>query len=499
MNKTIVVITAVVAILCLGIPPVIGALTERGLRMHADTVEALPDSPYEVDVIEYDGGWFGSSARLEANLSDDYVQQLVAIATADDDPGAAIAGLMIQSLLSQSLPLAVQITHGPVLMNDGLSVGIVGTVIRPDPQTDGMSELLESLGIPYLFEARTVTSVNGDTSFSADVPQIEIGSPLGQLQFSGLDIEGGFDLSQLGVAASGNMEYLRVNAGVQGSLDVERITFAADVERFGTRLWFGDVDAEIGTVSIEAYGAGGPLSIVMTEAGAAFDSETDDDNQLVTLEGGYYLDSLTSEGLADFDQPLSLANARLDIALRDFSIEALEAYYEYSRLVAEDPRSAPPLIPGVQDMLYLTLSTSPEIVIGPAEFVWNGNPFVANVALNIDGSNLAPRDEFSMLDIREIVDTMTVAAYTDLSEDMATAIAQQVAQSQIRSSAAANGTIIAGAELEVMAENQAIVTLLALVSQGILISTDDGYHSELNFMNGQLLVNGNEIPLGIPL
>ena len=54
MNKTIVVIIVVVAIVCLGIPPVIGCLTERGLRMHADTVEALPDSPYEVDVIEYD-------------------------------------------------------------------------------------------------------------------------------------------------------------------------------------------------------------------------------------------------------------------------------------------------------------------------------------------------------------------------------------------------------------------------------------------------------------
>ncbi len=336
MNKTFVVAIVVVAVVCLGTPPVIGALTERGLRMYSDTAETLADSPYDVEVIEYDGGWFSSSARLEANLSDDYVQQLVAVATADDDPGAAIVGLMIQSLLSEALPLAVDITHGPVLTNDGLSVGIVGTVIRPDPETDGMSELLESLGIPYLFEARTVTSVNGDTSFTADVPQIEIGSPLGQLQFSGLDAEGGFDLSERGVDASGDIEFLRVDAGVQGSLDVERLTFAADVERYGSRLWFGDVDAAIGTIDIQGYGAGGPLSIVMSEAGVAFDSETDDDNQLITLEGGYYLDSLTSEGLAEIDQQLVLADARLDLALRDFSLEV-------SRTIMNTASWSPPI------------------------------------------------------------------------------------------------------------------------------------------------------------
>ncbi len=150
-------------------------------------------------------------------------------------------------------------------------------------------------------------------------------------------------------------------------------------------------------------------------------------------------------------------------------------------------------------MLYLTLATSPEIVIGPAEFVWNGEPFIANVTINVDGSNLAARDEFSMLDIRGMVDAISVSAYTDLSEAMATEIAERVAHNQIRSSAAENGTIIAEAELEVMAQNQAIVTLLGLVSQGLLISTDDGYHSELDFSGGRLLVNGNEIPLGIPL
>ena len=499
MNKTIAVIIVVIAVACIGIPPVIGALTERGLRTHADTLDALTDSPYNVDVVEYDGGWFGSSARLEANLSDDYVQQLVATATADGDPGAAIAGLLIQSLLGEPLPLAVEITHGPVLTNDGLSVGIVGTTIRPDPETAGMSALLESLGIPYFFEARTVTNVVGDTSFSADVPEIEIGSPLGQFHFSGLDVEGGFDLSEHGVDASGDVAFLRVDAGIQGALDIERLTFAADVERYGSRLWFGDVDAGIGTISLEGYGAAGPLSVVLTDAGAEFDSETNDDDQLITLEGGYYLDSLTSEGLADFDQQLVLADARFDLALRDFSVEALEAYYEYSRLVAADPRSAPPLIPGVQDMLYLTLSTSPEIILGPAEFVWNGDPFAANVTINIDGSNLAPRDEFNMLDIRSMVDTMTISAYADLTEAMASEIAEQVAQSQIRSSAAADGTMIAEADLEVMAENQAIVMLLGLVSQGILISTDDGYHSELDFSGGRLIVNGNEMPFGIPL
>ena len=166
MSKAVVVIAAVALIFVVGAPPVIGALTELGLRRHAETIETIPETPYRLDVVDYEGGWFGSTARVEARLTDAYLDQVIAAATqGEDETAAAVARLTMQVFLGQSLPLEVEIGHGPVFIDGGVRVGIVSTVIRPDPATAGMPELLQSLGMPYLFEARTVTAMNGDTRF----------------------------------------------------------------------------------------------------------------------------------------------------------------------------------------------------------------------------------------------------------------------------------------------------------------------------------------------
>jgi hypothetical protein len=55
------------------------------------------------------------------------------------------------------------------------------------------------------------------------------------------------------------------------------------------------------------------------------------------------------------------------------------------------------------------------------------------------------------------------------------------------------------ADLEVLAQSQAMGMLLGLVAQGLIEESDSGYSSELSFVNGELTVNGTVLPIGLPL
>ena len=504
MNKLAIAAVTISATFFLSVPPVLGYLAEQQIRQHADRIEALDGSPYNLEVIDYAGGWFGSTARVETNLAGEYIEQIVAVATSDDDDTtAAITGMVITSFLSRSMPLVIEIGHGPIMFSDGPQIGILSTVIRLDPEAQGLPELLELLGTPYLFEIRTLTAMSGSSRFSADVPPIELDYPFGEITFSGLDIEGNFDFLSRQVDSVAGIEFLRVDAPGAGSLAGEDILLTADVTGFAPRLWLGDILTEVGSVAVESSGPNGPFNLDMTRAGARFDSTVDESGELITIEGSYYLDSLSGDALASNSSldlaTIDLADASFDIAFRDFAIEALQEYYAYSRLVAIDPRSAPPLFPGVQDMLYLTLATSPTIEIGPVEFRWDDEPFAASVRIDVDGSGLPERDAFNMFDRRALFAAISVDAYADLSELIALTIAAQASKSQLRSGAVAAGNELSEEELDIMAEKQAIVMLLGLVSQGLVEASDVGYHSDLQFVNGELTVNGTVLPIGLPL
>jgi uncharacterized protein YdgA (DUF945 family) len=493
MNKPVAAVVVVTAVAVVGIPPVIGAFTEQRIMAQAERIEAMSDNTYNFEVLEYEGGWFGSSARVQANLGPEYVEQIVEVIKQDDDIASAVTAIMVQSFLSQSMPLEIEIGHGPVMFNDGLRFGVLSAVMRMDSETEGLAELLESLDIPYLFEIHAVTGVTGASSFTADVPPIEIENETSEISFSGLDVEGGYDFRSQRIDSVGTVEFLRANSPGIGTAAVEDIFLTADVMGYSPTLWLGKIVTDIGSLTVNGDGFQEPVNLEMTEAGVSFDTALDDSGELVRVEGSYYVESLTGP------DGLDLADARFDMRMLDFSREALEEYYAYSQLVANSPQTAPPLIPGIQDMLYLTFSTSPTIQIGPATFLWQGEPFDADLRIDIDGSVLPARDQFSMLDIRTMTSAITVTGFTDMSPEIAETLAAESMKYQLRSGAEQAGNRIPEDDLNQMADAQAIGMLLGLVAEGILVESDTGYRSDLLFDDGQLTVNGQLFPIGLPL
>lgn len=494
MNKLTVVIAAIVLAALVGIPPVIGSLTEQRIMAQAEWLETMTDSAYSFEVVEYKGGWFSSTAKLRASLGEDYVERITApVASQGDDAATALTAMMLQSFLSQSMPLVAEIGHGPVMFVDGLKVGILSSVIRIDPEIESLAGILDTWDIPYLFEVHTLLGVTGAANFTGDVPAIEVEDDRAQISFSGFTAEGSYDFADRHIASEGGIEFLRATAPGLGSASVEKFLMKADVTSFSPILWLGDLVTEVGLVRVNGVGPEGPLDIELTDAGMEFTTAIDASGELVSIEGSYYIGSLT-----DVDG-LDLADARAELALTDFSREALEAIYEYSRLVAESPRTAPPLFPGIQDMLYLTLATSPTIEIGPVEFLWNEQPFQVSIRLDVDASSLPERDAFNMFARRVLFAAISVEGHLDMSMEIARTLAAEAVKYQLRSGAAQAGNELPEADLGVLTQSQALGMLLGLVAQGLIEESDSGYSSELSFVNGELTVNGTVLPIGLPL
>ena len=494
MTKYAVAGAAVVLAALVGIPPVIGSFTEARIMAQAERIETLSEDTYRIEVLDYEGGWFASTARVQASLSEAYIQQLTAMATRDQEGESAIVvAEYLRAALGRGRTLVIEIAHGPVMLANGVQAGVLSAVIRPDPDAQGLAEWLESLGIPYLFEVRTLTGITGTTRFTGDVPPFEIDDPDGSVSFSGLTVEGTFDLRGRQIDTQGAMEFLRIDPAGSGSITVEDVVLTADLTSLSPTLWLGDIMMEVGSFTSAGVGPEGPSNLAMTEVAARFETTLDATGELVTIEGRYGVGSLTGP------DGLDLADASFAFAMRDFSRDALAEYSDYGRQIAVSPRTAPPLFPGVENLLYLTLASSPSVEVGPTEFRWNGQPFEANLRIDLDGSDLPERAQFTMFNFRSILEAISIEANADMSEDIAHALAVANVKRQLRSNAEALGKEIPAADLEGLAQTQAEGLLAGLVQQGMIEMSAAGYRSDLTFMNGELSINGNVIPLGMLL
>ena len=159
MNKIVVAVVALVAILLLALPPALGTLTESRVRAGVAAIGA--NGLITVELKSFDRGWFGSKAKIEFALTPDYLAKIGATG------GPA-------SLLGQHATIAVDFAHGPVIVRNGVSFGWSTMVARLDPETPGLAQIEQQLGVPYLFEYRSRTGFAGGITFDADVPPMDV-------------------------------------------------------------------------------------------------------------------------------------------------------------------------------------------------------------------------------------------------------------------------------------------------------------------------------------
>ena len=145
MRRVAVFAVAAVALALLGLPPVLGMLTESQVTAR---VAALDESGVlKASLRSYERGWFRSHARIAVGLAPRLIAKLDALGAAGGMPSFAAS-------LDRNAPVEIEIAHGPLAVLDGVHFGWSKIVARFDPRSSAVVALDQSLGVPYLFEFR---------------------------------------------------------------------------------------------------------------------------------------------------------------------------------------------------------------------------------------------------------------------------------------------------------------------------------------------------------
>jgi uncharacterized protein YdgA (DUF945 family) len=467
MSKLALAAAIVLALLLLGLPRVVGSMTEARVRERVAAIDASPSAA--ATVRSFERGWFKSTARIELTLMPDELAQ-----------AAANAGDGNPFLGGAPLPIVVEFAHGPVAMLDGTHFGWSKMIARPDTAEPGIGELQRTLGVPYLFEFRGRTSYGGSLAFDADAPAFVLPIDEARLTFSGATLAGALDGTRLRADANvGSFEF----DSPTGTFAVSDVWARADNDLFSEYVLPGKASLEIGKLSVTDALRGTTPMLEADDVAVASDSALSADSALAHFTVTYGVESLRIE-------ESELTEAEMAIAVRNVEVAALEAYGAAVRDTAGAPGAA---LATLGPQIERALQSGPSLTIEPLRFRFDDEPFDAKVSIAAVPSRLPPAGALNLESPLAMLGVFDTKAEARASKPLTLQLAALAAKVQL----GADGSIPPD-QLEYMAEAQSGLLVTMLIGQGVLVDDGDAYRTSVEFAAGALTLNGNPLPFGLP-
>jgi len=463
MNKLVIAAVVVVAIVLLAIPRVVASITEA--RVHERVAAIDANGTVAARVTAFERGWFRSTAKIELSLAPDAAQL-------GNLPPMAMA----------SIPIAVEFAHGPVAMLDGTYFGWSQMVAHLDPEAPGITELTQTLGVPYLFEFRGRTGFAGGLSFDADAPPFELPIDEALLTFSGGTLDGTFDGRQLEARTHvGSLDF----TSPTGTFAISNLRASADNELRSQYVMPGEATFSIERIAVSDAFQGTTPVFETTNLSVVSATTLDSTGALLEMRVAYGLDSLR---VAETE----VSAATLEMVMRNLDVAALEAY---SAAISDAAATSDPadVLAVLGPQLDRALRAGPSLTLDPIRFRLDAEPFEGRVELVARPDRLPPAGALDLDNPLLVMGLLDTDAEVRLSKTLAQKLAVLVAQMQL----ASDGSVPAD-ELEYLAEAQSGLIVTMLVGQGVLLEDGDDYRSSLVFSDGALTLNGNALPFGLP-
>jgi uncharacterized protein YdgA (DUF945 family) len=465
MNKVAIAAAALLLIVLLGMPAVVGSITEARVRERVEAIDASPSAAAEL--ISFERGWFRSTARIA--LKAENVAQLTDVA------GTPFG-------VFSDLPIVVEFAHGPISVLDGVYFGWYRMVARPDAEAPSVAGLTETLAIPYLFEFRGNGPYLGGLRFDADAPPFALPVEEANVVFSGGTLAGTFTGQRLtGDAQVGSLDFMSPT----GTLTVRGLLASVDSELRSQYVMPGTASFSIASISI---GAPSPGSAPMFEtSNLAVNSDVDIDaaGELLEMHLDYTVDSVRIE-------ESELTAGTMAVTVRNLDVAAVEAYGALASDAAAAGADPSELTASLGPHLERALKAGPSVTLDPFRFRYDGEPFEGRVEVTTNPARLPPAGAVTLDNPLLLLSAVNTKADVRLSQPLAVELAKLSARMQL----AADPTI-PPEQVEYMADAQSGLMLTMLVGQGVLIEDGDAYRASFELMDGVMTLNGNPLPFGL--
>jgi uncharacterized protein YdgA (DUF945 family) len=473
MKKLGIIAVLGIAILLLGLPPVLGSLTEMQVHRRVAAIDA--GDTWSAEVQSFERGWFRSHATIELGLAPEYLAPYL---------GAQTAGPAMAAVMGRRALLAVDFAHGPIAVLDGVHFGASKMIARLDPNSAGVGGLQEFLAVPYLFEFRGRTSFAGGLTFDADIPPIALPVEQAQFDFSGAFLDGTFNGRQL--RANARVDALAF-ASPSGAFALDNLRANVDNEIRSAYVMPGSAGFSIARVSMfdAARGATPVFEAVSLRADSTVD--VDVTGALLDMQMTGSLDSVRADDL-------TITDTNLGVAVRSIDIAAMEAYFAAMRSLAVSPTALDPgaALADLGPLVERGLAAGPSLTLEPIRLRVDDEPFDGRLVIATNAASLPPAGAIDLRDPALWFALLDSNAQFTASKALTRRLAVLVIQMQYGSDA------LPPEQLQYMAEAQAGLVLLTLVGRGILTDAGDSYRTEAHFTDGALTVNGAALPFGLP-
>jgi uncharacterized protein YdgA (DUF945 family) len=191
-------------------------------------------------------------------------------------------------------------------------------------------------------------------------------------------------------------------------------------------------------------------------------------------------------------QDNEVTGATLGLTVHNLDVGAFRHYNTAMRELALSPTPPDPqdVITGLRADIQRALQAGPSLVFDPFRFAFDGEPFEGRAEVTVDPAKLPPG---GIVDLDPSVIAGLVGSNADikLSKALARRLVALAAEMQFRGDAR-----MPPEQLKYMAEAQAGLMLVQLVSQGFLVEDGEVYRAALRYADGALTLNDKPLPFG---
>ena len=332
--------------------------------------------------------------------------------------------------------------------------------------------------MPYLFEFRGRTGFAGGVSFDASLPAVDIEAAGVHITFSGAGIDGAFVGQRL--VSDSRLDGFTLTSP-PGAFTIRNVRAATDLELGSPNAAPGDAKLSIEQLSIVDAARGDRPVLDAANVKIASKVGFDPHATLLDLHATYDADSVL---LYD----TRVTEASLGVALDKIDVAALETYLKLTQSGGggNDPAAE------VGRALTHALAAGPSFVLDPLRFRVDGEPFSAHLEIASNPAALPAAGTVDLDSWLALLPALRVNATVDVSKKLARDMAMLAAEMRF----ADDG--MPADQRRLLADMQAGLMLVTLLSQNMLVDAGDTYRAELRMDDSGVTLNGGPLPFDLP-